>query len=102
MRRLWLSILATVPPVAPPHPENSAPCGAAELAPVRRSHSFFSVAAFTMACLSVGWLLYVTFVRARYHWGGPFWQALYDNEGWPGGLSVILAIVGAFQTGRKR
>lgn len=34
--------------------------------------------------------------------GGPFWEALWDNVGWPGGIAVFLAIAGLFQTSRKR
>jgi hypothetical protein len=55
-----------------------------------------------MALVTVAWLYYVQFERPRYHMGGPFWEALWDNAGWPGGIGLVLAVVGLIQTSRKR
>jgi len=69
---------------------------------LRRRHSFYSCAALVMALVSVAWLCYVQFARPRYHMGGPFWEALWDNAGWPGGIGLALALVGLIQNSRKR
>lgn len=55
-----------------------------------------------MALVTVGWLCYVQFQRPRYHQGGPFWEALWDNAMWPGGIGLALAVVGLIQNSRKR
>ena len=34
--------------------------------------------------------------------GGPFWEALWDNASWPGGIGFTLAVVGLIQNSRKR
>jgi len=55
-----------------------------------------------MAIVVVAWLYYVEFSRPRWHEGGPFWQALYENAGWPGGIGIVSAIIGLMQKDRRR
>src|SRR5207249_685114 len=69
---------------------------------LRRRHSFYSCASVVMALVTVAWLYYVQFERPRYHQGGPFWEALWDNSIWPGGIGLTLAVVGLIQNSRKR
>jgi hypothetical protein len=67
-----------------------------------RRHSFFSCASLGMALLTVVWLSYVQFSRPRYHMGGTFWKALWENSAWPGGIGIALAGLGLIQKDRVR
>ena len=69
---------------------------------LRPRHSFYSILSLAMAVVVVAWLYYVEFCRPRYHMGGPFWEALWSNAFWPGGIGIGLAVVGLLQAGRKR
>lgn len=69
---------------------------------LRRCHSFYSWASLVMAVVTVAWVYYVQFERPPYHMGGPFWETLWDNALWPGGIGLALAAVGLSQRSRKR
>lgn len=69
---------------------------------LRPRHSFYSCDSLAMAFVTVVWLYYVQFERPRHHMGGPFWSALWSNSEWPGGIGLILAVVGFIQNSRKR
>lgn len=55
-----------------------------------------------MAGVTVAWLGYVELGRPRYHMGGPFWVTLWSTAYWPGGIGLVLAVIGLTQTSRKR
>jgi hypothetical protein len=72
---------------------------------LRPRHSFFSILALVMACISVLWLGYIrACLGTTPHWQtfNPLWVALYDNYQWPGEIGIALAVVGLIPNSRKR
>lgn len=69
---------------------------------LRPRHSFYSCLALVMSGVTVAWMWYLSYCHPRYHQGGPFWEALFDNMLWPGGITMALAVIGLIQNSRKR
>jgi len=55
-----------------------------------------------MAGLTIVVLVYVRTARPGQHPGGPFWEALWANAMWPGGIGLALAAAGLIEPGRRR